>query len=411
MSRNRSSRALRERTVQTLPLPGAGNARCSLTPRSIEGCSQTAPRRTLGATLGATMDDPTFNFLWRGDVLKTNSAGKQQTRTFIITPDFIYTCLPGKHTHFRRRIKLGDIGRLLVVAKSFDILVVVPTEYDLWVRAEDFEEVLAVLKLAYREKTQRSLAVESVDESELASLVKKATFWSKSTRSSIMIPSQIHAPAVASPLRGMESFRSSDIQVLHSVTLRLMKTCASLLTTFTTQWSSVRPLKSAGVTKAIVRGMEEAHRLICVATKEMVRGRDLFENGKDLNVGDRDSDLKVDEIVTSIHDGVIAASWSCVGSAWGCCKFLMRDNWERSTFTEALGVPAMGSSLPMVTRVCQDALGVFQASSKQLLAGAIELLSGRNSAHRSSQHNKEELVRIRQLQRSLELLNQARASF
>ena len=72
-----------------------------------------------------------LNHLFFGEVIKINSSGKAQTRTCIITSEFLYTCKPGQYTHFRRRINLERVGRLLLVPATSDVLVSVPEEYDL----------------------------------------------------------------------------------------------------------------------------------------------------------------------------------------------------------------------------------------------------------------------------------------
>ena len=93
--------------------------------------------------------------LFLGEVVKINSAGKAQVRTCIITSEFLYTCRPGQHTHFRRRISLEGISKLLLVPSTSDVLVIVPEEYDLRICVnENLDEFISVLKLAFKEQRQ-----------------------------------------------------------------------------------------------------------------------------------------------------------------------------------------------------------------------------------------------------------------
>ena len=114
-----------------------------------------------------------FPNLFLGEVVKINSAGKAQVRTCIITSEFLYTCRPGQHTHFRRRISLEGVSKLLLVPSTSDVLVIVPEEYDLRICVnENLDEFISVLKLAFKEQRKTSLEVEIVDEEILLNTIK-----------------------------------------------------------------------------------------------------------------------------------------------------------------------------------------------------------------------------------------------
>ena len=335
--------------------------------------------------------------LFLGEVVKINSAGKAEVRTCIITSEFLYTCRPGQHTHFRRRISLEGISKLLLVPSTSDVLVIVPEEYDLRICVnENLDEFISVLKLAFKEQRKTSLEVEIVDEEILLNTIKSSTFWTKSTKNKRVSVTQ--------------RTETSQLQVLHSTMVRLVALCNSLVSTFTTQWSSVHNLPNTDVTKTIFDGMGEAHRLICVAMKEIIKGRNFFEQTIDqhgnLFPGSNESadrKAKVQHIINNVYHSVISCSWTCVASSWSCHKYLMQDRWKRSTFTTSVGVPNLQNSIPMETRACTEALQVFQSSAKQLLGGAIEL-------HGQHADKTQEGEDIQTIQHTLDLLTQAQAT-
>ena len=240
------------------------------------------------------------------------------------------------------------------------------------------------------------MEVEIVDREILLNTIKSSTFWSKSTKNKRVSVSQ--------------RTQTSQLQVLHSIVVRLMALCNSLVATFTTQWSSVHNLPNTGITKAIFDGMGEAHRLICTAMKEIMKGRNFLEKTIDqhsslpfANNLTESRRATIEYIIDNIYSSVISCSWTCVASSWNCHKYLLQDQWKRSTFTTSFGVPNLENSIPMETRTCMQALQVFQSSARQLLGGAIELDG-------QIKNRKDEWEDINSIQHSLSLLTEAQAA-
>ena len=111
----------------------------------------------------------------------------------------------------------------------------------------------------------------------------------------------------------------------------------------------------------------------------------------------------IEYIIDNIYSSVISCSWTCVASSWNCHKYLLQDQWKRSTFTTSFGVPNLENSIPMETRTCMQALQVFQSSARQLLGGAIELDG-------QIKNKKDEWEDINSIQHSLSLLTEAQAA-
>jgi phosphatidylinositol-3,4,5-trisphosphate 3-phosphatase and dual-specificity protein phosphatase PTEN len=127
------------------------------------------------------------SYLFWENVSKINKKGLVQSRTFVVTADYIYNFKPEQYTKFQRRIDLADVSKLYVALDTRTVLIKVPTEYDYRIMIAEkgvFEQLLKVLKTAFLNKTERILPVEAVADADIKSLVHEQSFmrWEKKTK-------------------------------------------------------------------------------------------------------------------------------------------------------------------------------------------------------------------------------------
>jgi len=112
---------------------------------------------------------------YSGKVTKINHRGKQQVRTLMITDRAVYNLNPKTYYKHNRRIPLRNIVQVTVSDSTDEFVLHIPTEYDYWLKSEDKDNVLKVIRSARRKHIGEPPVVQVSKEANLTDIVFKKT--------------------------------------------------------------------------------------------------------------------------------------------------------------------------------------------------------------------------------------------